>query len=80
MAGGVGQQPAQCLRARQDDGELRDDITPEWPARLVIAAFDGLRLQWLYDKGVDMAEGLRQLVAMLAAPGAESVGDVTGTG
>ena len=37
-------------------------------ARLVVAAFDGLQLQWLYDKSVDMADGLTQLVDVLLAP------------
>jgi hypothetical protein len=37
-------------------------------ARLVIAAFDGLQLQWLYDKKVDMAGGLTELVDVLLAP------------
>jgi hypothetical protein len=37
-------------------------------ARLTVAAFDGLQLQWLYDKDVDMAEGLRQLIDVLLLP------------
>ena len=33
-----------------------------------IQAFDGLQLQWLYDKNVDMAGGLAELVEVLLAP------------
>lgn len=53
---------------RQDAGEVRSDAAAESLARLVIAAFDGLQLQWLYDKSVDMAGGLTELVEVLLAP------------
>ncbi|MFC7850128.1 TetR/AcrR family transcriptional regulator [Arthrobacter sp. NPDC057388] len=53
---------------RQDAGEVRSDAAAESLARLVIAAFDGLQLQWLYDKNVDMAGGLTELVEVLLAP------------
>ena len=56
------------IRQRQDAGEVRCDAGPESLARLVIAAFDGLQLQWLYDKKVDMAGGLTELVEVLLAP------------
>jgi AcrR family transcriptional regulator len=53
---------------RQAAGTVRTDVAPDVLARLVIAAFDGLQLQWLYDKDVDMADGLTQLVDVLLAP------------
>ena len=53
---------------RQDAGEVRSDVAAESLARLVIAAFDGLQLQWLYDKKVDMAGGLTELVDVLLVP------------
>jgi AcrR family transcriptional regulator len=53
---------------RQDAGEVRSDVAAESLARLVIAAFDGLQLQWLYDKKVDMAAGLAELVDVLLVP------------
>ncbi|MFJ4027277.1 TetR/AcrR family transcriptional regulator [Paenarthrobacter sp. NPDC089989] len=56
------------IARRQRDGEVRADVDSLTLARLVIAAFDGLQLQWLYDKDVDMAEGLRKLVDVLLAP------------
>ncbi|MFI2564261.1 TetR/AcrR family transcriptional regulator [Paenarthrobacter sp. NPDC018779] len=56
------------IARRQQDGEVRGDVDSLTLARLVIAAFDGLQLQWLYDKDVDMAEGLRKLVDVLLAP------------
>lgn len=60
---------ADILR-RQEAGEVRGDIPAQTLARLVVAAFDGLQLQWLYDKDVDMTDGLTQLVEVLLAPAA----------
>jgi AcrR family transcriptional regulator len=60
------------IHRRQEAGEVRSDVPAEMLARLVIAAFDGLQLQWLYDKDVDMAHGLTQLIDVLMAPPAES--------
>jgi len=56
------------IERRQKAGEVRTDVGAEALARLVVAAFDGLQLQWLYDKSVDMAGGLTQLVEVLLAP------------
>lgn len=61
---------AQDIGARQRSGEYRSDIDPEWAARLLVGVFDGLQVQWLYDKGVSMEEGLRKAIALLKAPGA----------
>ncbi|GAA2139319.1 TetR/AcrR family transcriptional regulator [Arthrobacter humicola] len=58
----------QDIAHRQGAGSVRTDVAPDILARLVIAAFDGLQLQWLYDKDVDMADGLTQLVDVLLAP------------
>src|SRR5690349_14825180 len=35
---------------RQQTGEVRSDVDAGMLSRLVVAAFDGLQLQWLYDK------------------------------
>ncbi len=59
---------SQDILRRQEAGTVRTDVPPDVLARLVIAAFDGLQLQWLYDKDVDMADGLTQLVDVLLAP------------
>lgn len=56
------------IQARQQSGEYRSDIDPEWAARLLIGVFDGIQVQWLYDKGVSMQEGLRRAIALLKAP------------
>lgn len=59
---------ARDIARRQKSGEVRADVSATMLARLVVAAFDGLQLQWLYDKSVDMADGLTQLVDVLLAP------------
>jgi hypothetical protein len=59
---------AEDIGRRQGAGEVRTDVSATMLARLVVAAFDGLQLQWLYDKSVDMADGLTQLVDVLLAP------------
>ncbi|MFJ6452837.1 TetR/AcrR family transcriptional regulator [Paenarthrobacter sp. NPDC091669] len=56
------------IERRQTSGEVRTDVDAVMLARLTVAAFDGLQLQWLYDKDVDMADGLRQLIDVLLAP------------
>jgi hypothetical protein len=56
------------LRSARTSGEVRTDVDAVMLARLTVAAFDGLQLQWLYDKNVDMADGLRQLIDVLLAP------------
>ncbi|MBN9128948.1 MULTISPECIES: TetR/AcrR family transcriptional regulator [Paenarthrobacter] len=56
------------ISQRQHLGEVRSDVDPVQLSRLVVAAFDGLQLQWLYDKDVDMAEGLRTLIDVLLPP------------
>lgn len=57
---------------RQARGEARSDVAAKDLARLVVAASDGLQLQWLYDKDVDMAEGLAMLIDTLLQPPAPS--------
>jgi AcrR family transcriptional regulator len=59
---------AKDVVVRQQSGEYRADIDPEWAARLLIGVFDGIQVQWLYDKDVSMQEGLRQAIALLKAP------------
>jgi hypothetical protein len=52
---------ADDIRRRQADGELSADLHPEAVASLLVAAADGLQLQWLLDPGrMDMGERLSQ--------------------
>ena len=49
------------IEAGQDAGTIRLDIAPKDMASLVIAASDGLQIQWLLDGEVDIARGLALL-------------------
>ena len=57
----------QDIRDGQTQGRVRGDLKAEAMARILIAAFDGLQLQWLYDKSVNMADGLLDVMAVLRA-------------
>jgi AcrR family transcriptional regulator len=59
------------IKRRQAAGEARADLQPKDLARLVVAVSDGLQLQWLYDKDVDVAEGLSQFIDVLLKPQAQ---------
>ncbi|WP_411699109.1 TetR/AcrR family transcriptional regulator [Conyzicola sp.] len=54
--------------AAQTAGAIRADVSPESVAALVIAASDGLQVQWLLDPSVEITAGLEVLQTMLAVP------------
>ena len=50
------------VRRRQQDGEVAEDLDPALIASLLLAAADGLQIQWLLDpEGVDMGARLDAL-------------------
>ncbi|OEU95962.1 TetR/AcrR family transcriptional regulator [Streptomyces oceani] len=59
------EQLADCLRQRADTGRLATDIPPERLAVLLIALVDGIQLQWLVDRSVDMEQPLADLLRLL---------------
>ncbi|WP_461187742.1 TetR/AcrR family transcriptional regulator [Arthrobacter sp. Z4-13] len=56
------------IKRRQEAGEARADLPARDLARLVVAVSDGLQLQWLYNKEVDVADGLSQFIDVLLKP------------
>lgn len=53
---------AQDIRRQQASGEVSAELDPDAMAALLIAAADGLQIQWLLDPdGLDMGARLRQL-------------------
>lgn len=56
------------IERRQTAGEARADLPPKDLARLVVAVSDGLQLQWLYNKEVDVADGLSEFIDVLLKP------------
>jgi AcrR family transcriptional regulator len=60
---------ADDIRQRQADGELSAHLDPDAAASLLVAAADGLQLQWLLDPGgTDMGERLSSLWDALQGP------------
>jgi len=57
---------AERVGAEQTAGRIRADMPPEAVAALVIAASDGLQVQWLLDPEVDIEASLRLLEGLLA--------------
>jgi AcrR family transcriptional regulator len=51
----------------QADGELRADFDPQALASLIVAVLDGLQLQWLLDRDVDMLAAVRAFNRLLVA-------------
>lgn len=51
----------------------------DWLARILIAASDGLQIQWLLDPAIDMQRDLGQLVELALAAGTDGTGTSTST-
>ncbi|OAH49688.1 TetR/AcrR family transcriptional regulator [Microbacterium oleivorans] len=58
----------ESLRRQQAEGLVRDDVSAEHLASLLIAASDGLQIQWLLDPTVGLESTLRTLGALLRPP------------
>lgn len=60
------------IERRQASGEVRSDAPAQELAELVVAVSDGLQLQWLYNKEVDVAAGLARFIdTLLKAPASQ---------
>lgn len=58
---------ANDVRRRQHDGEISSTLDPDSVATLLLAAADGLQIQWLLDPdGVDMGARMADLMSLLA--------------
>lgn len=57
---------AERLRVEQAEGTVRDDVDPEEIAALLIAASDGLQIQWLLDPAVPLERTLGAFETLLA--------------
>jgi AcrR family transcriptional regulator len=49
----------------QSEGRLSDEIDPDITAALVFACWDGLRIQWMYDKSIDLHSHIAYLLTAL---------------
>lgn len=53
------------FRQQQADGDIRDDVPAEDLAALLIAASDGLQIQWLLEPSIGLSETLRTFGRLL---------------
>ncbi|GAA1057718.1 TetR family transcriptional regulator [Agromyces luteolus] len=58
------------IRRMQAEGTARADVDAEQAAMLLLAAADGLQVQWLTDPTIDMAEHVATLLRLLEPPAA----------
>jgi AcrR family transcriptional regulator len=66
------------VQSAHDDGRMRTDIPAERLAVLLIAVADGVQLQWLADRSIDMAQALTDLLRLLEDPSANQEGHRAG--
>jgi AcrR family transcriptional regulator len=59
---------AEWVRTAARDGTLRADLDPGLLAQLLVALMDGLQVQWLYDRDMDMVRAFDLFAALLAPP------------
>ncbi|WP_240663866.1 TetR/AcrR family transcriptional regulator [Microbacterium enclense] len=58
----------ETFRAQQAEGRIRDDVPADHLAALLIAASDGLQIQWLLDESVGLSDTLRTFGMLLQPP------------
>lgn len=58
----------ETFRAQQAEGRIRDDVSADHLAALLIAASDGLQIQWLLDASVGLSDTLRTFAMLLQPP------------
>lgn len=58
----------EIFRAQQAEGRIRDDVSADHLAALLIAASDGLQIQWLLDASVGLSDTLRTFGMLLRPP------------
>ncbi|GAA1088083.1 TetR/AcrR family transcriptional regulator [Nocardiopsis composta] len=57
---------AERLSRAMDEGALTRDVPPDRLAVMLIALVDGIQMQWLNDRAVDMERPVTDLLALLA--------------
>lgn len=61
------------ITAGQAAGTIAPDVNPQTAARNIIAAADGIQMQWLLDRSIDMGAQVADAIARFVAPGAHSL-------
>jgi AcrR family transcriptional regulator len=60
---GLRRRTAEQIRRAQGQGEMRADVDADVAAQVLLAVMDGLQVQWLYDRDVDMAHAMDVLLS-----------------
>lgn len=63
----IRQRLVESIQARQETGELSQKINAESAATLLLAAADGMQIQWMLDPSRGMAEHVEYLWSLLTA-------------
>jgi len=58
---------AEYVRGRQADGSVRAHVDPDFAATALIAAADGIQIQWMSDPTIDMGDHMRRVWERLLA-------------
>jgi AcrR family transcriptional regulator len=56
---------ARAVEHGQARGEVRRDVPPQALAALIVAASDGLSMQWMLDRQVDVLDGMQTLRTLM---------------
>ncbi len=56
---------AKAIREDQSEGRIDPALDPEMTAALIFAAWDGLQIQWMHDRSIDIPAHLDYLWHML---------------
>lgn len=59
---------AEQIRARQAAGTVSADVDPELAARIILAAWDGLQIQWLNTPSFSMSAAMQQVLDSVLRP------------
>ena len=63
-------QVAAFLRGCMDEGWMRSDVPPDRLAALFVAVADGIQMQWLVDRSMDMEQPIGDVMRLLTSPDA----------
>ena len=58
---------AEGFAGMREAGQIAPDIDPEKAAKTLIAISDGLQVQWLLNKNVDLLQGQKDYISLLSA-------------
>ncbi|KAB2374167.1 TetR/AcrR family transcriptional regulator [Actinomadura montaniterrae] len=73
-------QVAAFLRGCMDEGWMRADVPADRLAALFVAVADGIQMQWLVDRSMDMEQPIADVMRLLTSPDARAATDARAAG